>query len=86
LVEGVVGGLLGVVGLLLVVLGWTQVVAGGVGPWVVVGGVVVGHFVWWVGLVRVLRLKDILGWRLIVCKVQEDKFFFLRNVLPVGEM
>jgi hypothetical protein len=44
LVEGVVGGLLGVVGLLLVILGWTQVVAGGISPRVVVGGVVAGHF------------------------------------------
>jgi len=41
LVEGVVGGGLGVVGLLA--LGRAEVVAGGIGPWVVVVGVLGGH-------------------------------------------
>jgi hypothetical protein len=41
LVEGVVGGGLGVVGLLA--LGRAEVVAGGIGPWVVVVGGLVGH-------------------------------------------
>lgn len=41
LVEGVIGGGLGVVALLA--LGRAEVVAGGIGPWVVVVGVLVGH-------------------------------------------
>lgn len=41
MVEGVVGGGLGVVALLA--LGRAEVVAGGIGPWVVVVGVLVGH-------------------------------------------
>lgn len=41
MVEGVVGGGLGVVALLA--LGRAEVVASGIGPWVVVVGVLVGH-------------------------------------------